>query len=110
MPPSSFFDGTKFIEPNECNKCRESAYVIRRALHPNTPHVEVQTFQCPRCGHIMVFHGKPLRNRVARLLQLASEARANGRHAVADQFTERAAELLDQIVSEELASVRTGDQ
>jgi hypothetical protein len=44
-----------------------------------------------------------LRNRVARLLQLASEARATGRHAVADQFTERAAELLDQIVSEELA-------
>ena len=38
-----------------------------------------------------------------RLLQLASEARATGRHAVADQFTERAAELLDQIVSEELA-------
>jgi hypothetical protein len=44
-----------------------------------------------------------LRNRVARLLQLASEARATGGHAVADQFTERAAELLDQIVSEELA-------
>ena len=36
-----------------------------------------------------------LRNRVARLLQLASEARATGRHAVADQFTERAAELLE---------------
>jgi hypothetical protein len=33
-------------------------------------------------------------NRVARL-QLASEARATGRHAAADQFTERAAELLD---------------
>ena len=44
-----------------------------------------------------------LRNRVARLLQLASEARATGRHAVADQFTERAAELLDEIVSEERA-------
>jgi len=42
-----------------------------------------------------------LRNRVARLLQLASEARATGRHAVADQFTERAAELLDQIVRQE---------
>jgi hypothetical protein len=40
---------------------------------------------------------------VARLLQLASEARASGRHAVADQFTERAAELLDQIVREEPA-------
>jgi hypothetical protein len=45
-----------------------------------------------------------LRNRVARLLQLASEARGTGRHAVADQFTERAAELLDQIVNEELAN------
>jgi len=44
-----------------------------------------------------------LRNRVARLLQLASDARATGRPAVADQFTERAAELLDQIVSEELS-------
>ena len=44
-----------------------------------------------------------LRNRVARLLLLASEARATGRHAAADQFTERAAELLDQIVREELA-------
>jgi hypothetical protein len=44
-----------------------------------------------------------LRNRVARLLQMASEARATGRHAVADGLTERAAELLDQIVSEELA-------
>jgi len=43
-----------------------------------------------------------LRNRVARLLQLASEARATGRHAVADQFTERAAELLDQIVRQEI--------
>ena len=44
-----------------------------------------------------------IRARVARLLQLASEARATGRHAIADQFTKRAAELLDQIVSEELA-------
>jgi hypothetical protein len=44
-----------------------------------------------------------LRNRVARLLELTSEARATGRHAVADLFTERAAELLDQIVSAELA-------
>jgi hypothetical protein len=44
-----------------------------------------------------------LRNRIARLLLLASEARATGRHAVADQFTERAAELLNRIVSEELA-------
>ena len=44
-----------------------------------------------------------LRNRVARLLELASEARATGRHAVADQFTERAAKLLDQIVRDELA-------
>ncbi len=52
-----------------------------------------------------------LRNRVARLLQLASEARATGRHAVADQFTEQAAELIDQIVSEELAgSSDTGDE
>ncbi len=45
-----------------------------------------------------------LRNRVALLLQLASEARAAGRHALADQFTERAAELLDRLVSEELAA------
>jgi hypothetical protein len=44
-----------------------------------------------------------LRMRVARLLQLASEARASGRHGVADQFTERAAEVLEQIVSDELA-------
>jgi hypothetical protein len=44
-----------------------------------------------------------LRNLIARLLLLASEARATGRHAVADQFTERAAELLNRIVSEELA-------
>ena len=35
-----------------------------------------------------------LRNRVARLLLLASEARVTGRHAAADQFTERAAELI----------------
>jgi hypothetical protein len=52
-----------------------------------------------------------LRNRVARLLLLASEARATGRHAVADQFTERAAELIDQIVSEDLAgSSDKGDE
>ena len=52
-----------------------------------------------------------LRNRVARLLLLASEARATGRHAVADQFTERAAELIDRIVSEELAeSSDKGDE
>jgi hypothetical protein len=44
-----------------------------------------------------------LRDWVARLLQMASEARATGRHAVADQFTERAAELIDRIVSQELA-------
>ena len=44
-----------------------------------------------------------LRDGIARLLLLASEARATGRHAVADQFTERAAQLLDRIVSEELA-------
>jgi hypothetical protein len=52
-----------------------------------------------------------LRNRVARLLLLASEARATGRHAAADQFTERAAELIDQIVSEDLAgSSDEGDE
>jgi hypothetical protein len=52
-----------------------------------------------------------LRNRVARLLLLASEARATGRHAVADQFTERAAELIDQIVSKDLAgSSDEGDE
>ena len=52
-----------------------------------------------------------LRNRVARLLLLASEARATGRHAVADQFTERAAELIDRIVSQELAgSSDKGDE
>jgi hypothetical protein len=37
-------------------------------------------------------------------VELASEARATGRHAVADQFTERAAKLLDQVVREELKS------
>jgi hypothetical protein len=41
----------------------------------------------------------------------ASEARATGRHAVADQFTERAAELIDRIVSQELAgSSDKGDE
>ena len=44
-------------------------------------------------------------NRVARLLLLASEARATGRHAVADQFAERAMELLNRIVSEQLAEL-----
>jgi hypothetical protein len=52
-----------------------------------------------------------LRDWVARLLQTASEARATGRHAVADQFTERAAELIDRIVSQELAgSSDKGDE
>jgi hypothetical protein len=52
-----------------------------------------------------------LRDWVARLLQMASEARATGRHAVADQFTERAAELIDRIVSQELAgSSDKGDE
>jgi hypothetical protein len=52
-----------------------------------------------------------LHNRVARLLVLASEARATGRHAAADQFTERAAELIDRIVSEDLAgSSDKGDE
>jgi hypothetical protein len=52
-----------------------------------------------------------LRNRVARLLLMASEARATGRHAAADQFTERAAELIDRIVSEDLArSSDKGDE
>ena len=51
-----------------------------------------------------------LRDWVARLLQTASEARATGRHAVADQFTERAAEL-NRIVSQELAgSSDKGDE
>ena len=45
---------------------------------------------------------------VARLLQLASEARATGRHAAADQLTARAAELLDKIVRD--ASVKSCDQ
>ena len=50
-------------------------------------------------------------NRIARLLLLASEARATGRHAVADQFTERAAELLNRIVSEEFSeSSDKGDE
>jgi hypothetical protein len=44
-----------------------------------------------------------LRYRVARLLQLASEVRATGRNDVAHQFTERAAQLLARIVSEDLA-------
>jgi hypothetical protein len=52
-----------------------------------------------------------LRDWVARLLQTASEARATGRHAVVDQFTERAAELIDRIVSQELAgSSDKGDE
>jgi hypothetical protein len=62
-------------------------------------------------GKLMPDPDPTLRNRVARLLQLASEARATGRHAFADQFTERAAELLDRIVREELArSSERGDQ
>jgi hypothetical protein len=48
-----FADSSKFIEPIECDKCGESVYVIRRALHPDIPHVEIQTFQCPICGHQM---------------------------------------------------------
>jgi hypothetical protein len=51
-----------------------------------------------------------LRDWVARLLQMASEARATGRHAVADQFTERAAELIDRIVSQELAGSSDKDE
>ena len=41
-----------------------------------------------------------LRNRVARLLQMASEARAKGQLAVAEEFTAWAAELLDRISSD----------
>ena len=47
-----------------------------------------------------------LRNRIARLLERASAARATGQNDVADRFTERAAELLDRVVSEELAVER----
>ena len=43
-----------------------------------------------------------LRNRIARLLERASAARATGQNDVADRFTERATELLDRVVSEEL--------
>ena len=50
-------------------------------------------------------HNDRLRDRLTRLLLLASEARATGRHAAADQFTERAAELIDRIVSEDLAEL-----
>ena len=45
-------------------------------------------------------------NRIARLLERASAARATGQNEVADQFTVRAAELLDRVVSEELAVER----
>ena len=56
-------------------------------------------------------HNDRLRDRLTRLLLLASEARATGRHAAADQFTERAAELIDRIVSEDLAgSSDKGDE
>jgi hypothetical protein len=47
-----------------------------------------------------------LRNRNARLLERASAAQATGQSDVADRFTERAAELLDRVVSEELAVER----
>jgi uncharacterized protein HemY len=47
-----------------------------------------------------------LRNRIARLLERASAARATGQNDVADRFTERATELLDRVVSEELAVER----
>jgi uncharacterized protein HemY len=47
-----------------------------------------------------------LRNRIARLLERASAARATGQNDVADRFTERAAELLNRVVSEELAVER----
>jgi hypothetical protein len=43
-----------------------------------------------------------LRNRIARLLERASAARATGQNDVADELTEHAAELLDRVVSEEL--------
>jgi hypothetical protein len=43
-----------------------------------------------------------LRNRIARLLERASAARATGQNDVADELTERAAELLARVVSEEL--------
>jgi hypothetical protein len=59
-------------------------------------------------GSPLIDSDHTLRNRVARLLQLASEARATGRHAAADQLTARAAELLDKIVRD--ASVKSCDQ
>src|SRR6478672_11148381 len=55
--------------------------------------------------------GSRIRRRIGYrsvVLQLASEARATGRHAVADQLTARAAELLDKIVSDE--PVKSSDQ
>jgi hypothetical protein len=51
MPYSFFADGTKFIEPIECDKCGEKAYAMRRTPHPRIPHIEVHTFECPRCGY-----------------------------------------------------------
>jgi C4-type Zn-finger protein len=52
MSPQSFFaDGTEFIEPIECDICGESAYLILRAPHPDIRSIEIQTFQCPKCGH-----------------------------------------------------------
>ena len=47
-----------------------------------------------------------LRNRIARLLERASAARGTGQNDVADRFTERAAELLGRVVSEEMAVER----
>jgi DNA-directed RNA polymerase subunit RPC12/RpoP len=52
MPQSSFFaDGTTFIEPIKCGKCGNKAYGTRRTPHPSISHAELQTFECPHCGH-----------------------------------------------------------
>jgi rRNA maturation protein Nop10 len=44
-----FPDGSEFIDPVACAKCGSNAYMIWRI--PQTDTAEIQTFQCPGCGH-----------------------------------------------------------
>jgi predicted RNA-binding Zn-ribbon protein involved in translation (DUF1610 family) len=45
-----FADGTEFVEPIDCTRCGQKAYLVRRTPHPTIPSAELRTFGCPKCG------------------------------------------------------------
>jgi hypothetical protein len=50
MSPT-FPDGSEFIDPVACAKCGSNAYITWRIPKTDIPRTEIQTFQCPGCGH-----------------------------------------------------------